>query len=352
MSVGTAATINVAADFIKDGVRLPNATLIEKMWAPISLGPFTVKAHPVDHSAFDALAFEIEADGHRVFYSGDLRFHGRTHKKSEHLIESPPRHIDAMIMEGSSLGRGPDEYPFQSEQQVARAFIKAIKGKRNLAMIYCAGQNVDRIASAYGAAKQTGRELVIDLYTAALLDAWKSPANRLIGYKSDGVRVLFWPNQMEVMMRTRRDLYDQIMRSKHGIKRDELLAQPQKFLVLAKANSLYDKHILRKLSSTDDLVMIWSMWSKYLERDNIRRHFQQFCGERGIAYQTIHASGHATVPDLTRLVSAMRPKRLIPIHTFYPEDYHRFGAPVEELKDGATLDLSEPPARRPCLRGS
>jgi len=42
-------------------------------------------------------------------------------------------------------------------------------------------------------------------------------------------------------MRTRRDLYDQIMRSKHGIKRDELLAQPQKFLVLAKANSLYDK---------------------------------------------------------------------------------------------------------------
>jgi len=40
---------------------------------PIQLGPFTVLPRLVDHSGFDAYAMEVEADGKRLFYSGDLR---------------------------------------------------------------------------------------------------------------------------------------------------------------------------------------------------------------------------------------------------------------------------------------
>ena len=45
--------------------------------SPHRIGDITVTAFPVDHSAFDAQAFLLEADGQRVLYSGDLRLHGR-----------------------------------------------------------------------------------------------------------------------------------------------------------------------------------------------------------------------------------------------------------------------------------
>lgn len=43
----------------------------------VKVGGFEITAFLVDHSAFDALAFMIEADKARVFYSGDFRGHGR-----------------------------------------------------------------------------------------------------------------------------------------------------------------------------------------------------------------------------------------------------------------------------------
>ena len=47
---------------------------------PVEIGPFRVTPYLVDHSAFDAYALLVEADGKRVFYSGDFRGHGRKGK--------------------------------------------------------------------------------------------------------------------------------------------------------------------------------------------------------------------------------------------------------------------------------
>lgn len=44
---------------------------------PIELGAFTVTPYLVDHSAFDAYALRVDADGRSLFYTADLRGHGR-----------------------------------------------------------------------------------------------------------------------------------------------------------------------------------------------------------------------------------------------------------------------------------
>lgn len=62
----------------------------------IEVGPFAITPHLVDHSGFDAYALEIEADGRRVFYSGDLRAHGRKSKLFESRVNNPPKKIDTM----------------------------------------------------------------------------------------------------------------------------------------------------------------------------------------------------------------------------------------------------------------
>jgi ribonuclease J len=68
------------------------------------VGPFAVTPFLVDHSAFDAHAFLIEVGGRRIFYTGDFRFSGRKAVLSRRLLENPPRDVDVMLMEGTTLG--------------------------------------------------------------------------------------------------------------------------------------------------------------------------------------------------------------------------------------------------------
>ncbi len=66
---------------------------------PVTIGPFRITPYVVDHSAYDAYALLIEADGRRLFYSGDFRMHGRKSRTMERLLAKPPEAIDALLME-------------------------------------------------------------------------------------------------------------------------------------------------------------------------------------------------------------------------------------------------------------
>jgi len=46
--------------------------------------------HLVDHSAYDAYALSVEADGQRILYSGDLRAHGRSRRRSSAWSSARP----------------------------------------------------------------------------------------------------------------------------------------------------------------------------------------------------------------------------------------------------------------------
>jgi ribonuclease J len=39
----------------------------------------------------------------------------------------------------------------------------------------------------------------------------------------------------------------------------------------------------------------------------------------GINFEPIHTSGHATLSDIKKLLKAVKPKRIVPIHTEKPE---------------------------------
>ena len=46
-----------------------------KPWISLDIGPFKITPYLMDHSSPDAFAFLVEADGKRLFYTGDLRAH-------------------------------------------------------------------------------------------------------------------------------------------------------------------------------------------------------------------------------------------------------------------------------------
>lgn len=75
MGAATERILAAAADFTPSGATFDNVLHLRDR-TPTTLGPFTVTPFLMDHSAYDAYAVLIEADGRRLFYTGDLRGQG------------------------------------------------------------------------------------------------------------------------------------------------------------------------------------------------------------------------------------------------------------------------------------
>ena len=78
---------------------------------------------------------------------------------------------------------------------------------------------------------------------------------------------------------------------------------------------------LPNLLRTDGVTIstvVWSMWEGYLAEPSGQK-LRHLLSEHEIALVQSHTSGHATPLDLERLIRAMNPTHLIPIHTEHPE---------------------------------
>ncbi len=93
----SAAAIVEAARFFspRGPALLPTGHLVDGQ--VFTLGPFAVTPHLVDHSAFDAYAFVVEAGGRRLMYTGDLSI-----RRSGHKTWQSPGRQSATSRAGSS----------------------------------------------------------------------------------------------------------------------------------------------------------------------------------------------------------------------------------------------------------
>ena len=169
--IGKAAqSILAAADlFSRSGVKLGNTVHLEDR-KPVRLGPFTITPFLVDHSAYDSYAILVEADGKRLFYSGDFRAHGRKSSLFEKLVAKPPR-VDVLLMEGTCIGRTDNDRSFPAEADLERRFVEIFGQTTGMVLVWCSGQNIDRLVTVFRACKKAGRQFIIDMYTAEILRA-------------------------------------------------------------------------------------------------------------------------------------------------------------------------------------
>jgi Predicted hydrolase of the metallo-beta-lactamase superfamily len=122
---------------------------------------------------------------------------------------------------------------------------------------------------------------------------------------------------------------------KAKIEWEEIQAAPKNMVILSKDNFYFRKILLPKLGASSGAKAIYSMWHGYLERTDLA----QFLKSHDIELIEIHTSGHAYVEDLKKLADAMNPHCLIPIHTFYPDQYGDIYKKIVQLNDGQTYCL-------------
>lgn len=329
MSVGTKSLAEVSNVFLNTSVKLDRVKTFE-MWQTFKIGEFAITPYLMDHSAPDAAAFLIEADGKRIFYTGDFRGHGRKGVLLDRLTKDPPPHINYLIMEGSMLGR--DEGLFPDETSVEQSLHDLILSNKGPCYVFSSSQNLDRLVSIYRATRRSGRTLVIDLYTAFVLDKLSVISPSIPQFDWEGIRVLYSYYHAQKLADLDKALLYKYKKSK--IEFEEIRDTPDDKVLLAK-DSRYFRNLITKLKDASNAIAIFSMWHGYLERSDL----EQFLESYGVPITEIHTSGHAYIRQLQMLVNALKPRWIIPIHTFYPEKFKEMFPNVIQLKDGVTVSL-------------
>ena len=324
--------LEAAAPWVPDStVPAPGPVLADRQH--FAWGPFQITPYLVDHSAFDAYSFLIEADGKRVFYSGDFRAHGRKDKLYDRMVAHPPKNLDVLLMEGSSLGRLDLGTRFETEGELEQRFAAEFRATEGLALVYASAQNIDRIVTIFRAAKRSGRRLVIDLYTAAILEATGSPHIP----QSDWPQVaLFVPQRQRVQIKenARFELLDR--HNAHRIFPEELAAKASESVLLFRPLHRKDLETAKALKGAR---FFYSMWEGYL-KDEYGARIKTWVETHQIPFTQMHTSGHAGPADLKHFAEALDPKVLVPIHSFQPESYHELFPRVEAHEDGEWWDLA------------
>ncbi|MCK1520463.1 MBL fold metallo-hydrolase [Bradyrhizobium sp. 17] len=330
MGAATARIMSAAAPFVPNFF-VPEITfeLIDRKL--LQIGPFSITPYLVDHSAYDAYALTIEACGRRLFYSGDIRSHGRKGALFERLVNNPPTGIDTMLMEGSSLGRLDELAQFPTETEIETRLADAFR-LPGFIMISASAQNIDRMVSIYRACKRTGRTLLLDLYAMEILRASGNSNLPNVGWPNLSIYVPEYQRR-QIAKNKRFDLLQPYKSAR--IYREHLTDIADKTVMLFRPAMARD---VEAAKLWDGARSIWSQWDGYLKEGPGAKLKADFAG-RGIALDVLHTSGHASIADLKRLAKAINPATLIPIHTFEGDSFSKYFNNVTRRSDGEGWDV-------------
>ncbi len=279
-----------------------------KTFAPakrITVGDITITPYSVDHSAYDAYMFLIEADGKRILHTGDFRTHGFRGKGVRAVLEKYVGKIDALVCEGTTLNRA--ETKCETEYDLAKKIKKVIEENKYV-FILCSSTNIDRLAGVCQAVPQ-GRYCLCDKYQKSVIDYIK---------KYGG------PHS---------DLYKFPKVLWYGENIDEKMTE-KGFCMFVRSGNAEHKGIMEKYKSLKPVV-IYSMWKGYLEDEKMKKFLE------GYKRIDLHTSGHADSDAIKMVADITQPDMVIPMHTEVPEAFLKLvGAEKVKLaKDKEVIDM-------------
>lgn len=280
----------------------------------ISITPFLI-----DHSAFDAYSFLIECNGERVFYTGDFRSHGFASRYTIAIQKNPLlKNIDTLLIEGTNLYK--DEYVARSELEISKEAEDIIKNTSGNVFVLQSSVNIARLQAIYNATKESGRILLVDIFTANILQ--KLPKRLPNPFTFDDV-YLFYPMALtKKAIDEKTHLFKPFGKFKIA---SEELCNRKDMVILIRESMIYE---IKKRIKVEDSCLIYSKWIGYKKEHKTAQFLKLFD-----CVIDLHTSGHADIPAIKNFVDALNPKKIIPIHTIAPEKYVELFGDRVELRD-------------------
>ena len=320
------AILAAAALFSPAGLKLEKVNhLVDRI--PIGLGPFTITPYLVDHSAYDSYAVMVEADGKRLFYSGDFRAHGRKASLIDKLIDNPPKNVDILLMEGTCIGRANSDEGFPTEDDLVPRFAEIFEQTKGMPLVWCSGQNIDRIVTVFKACLRAKRQLIVDMYTAEILRATGN--ERLPQASWAAIRVFLPASQKRRIIQDEAFEISDSYRS-FRIYPEALAKSAGTSVMLFRPSMVRD---LEKAGCLENGCVVHSVWAGYLQ-SAANEWFVKWLKERGLPLHFCHTSGHASLSDLGRLRTAFASAIAVPVHLSDRDGFSKLFNKVELHGDG------------------
>ncbi|HTT73032.1 MAG TPA: MBL fold metallo-hydrolase [Thermoplasmata archaeon] len=284
--------------------------------SPIRVGRIEVVPYPVDHSIPFAYGFLVRTSEGTLAYTGDFRHHGPraddTHRFFAAVGAEP---VDALLIEGTRAG--PDPRRNLSEDGVRRAADGVIDGHDALALACTYPRDLDRLRTLHDAARAAHRSLVVSTRTAHLLAqiAPRLPPGAIpVPGRTEGIAV--YARRKRLTGLWERPFLD------GAVPAEELRAHGRQYLLaldFAQFTELID------LRPPKGSPFLHSMSEPFSEDDVSDQVMHNWLDHFGLVFHQLHASGHASGPELLQLVRASGARTVYPIHTEHPEAFAAAG---------------------------
>lgn len=171
------------------------------------------------------------------------------------LIATPPSPIDLLIMEGTNVSGSAKQKETKTETHLVEYFYREILSTQGLTLIQTSSQNIDRIVTIYKATRKAKKSLVVDLYTAMVLEATKN----------DGIPQSFWDGIELFLPHSQRNqvisqnLFSKLhLHSNNRIYLDELSKNPAGRVMLIRSSMVGD--LKKNKAILDSAKFIYSLW--------------------------------------------------------------------------------------------
>jgi ribonuclease J len=122
----------------------------------------------------------------------------------------------------------------------------------------------------------------------------------------------------------------------HRVFPDELAASPERLIYHVPSSTA--RELVRTGALNEAGAAVWSLWDGYLAMPS-GKAMRSLLASHNISLTSIHTSGHASVPDLRRLVAAINPGRVVPVHSEATDRFSELFANVEHHVDGEWWSL-------------
>lgn len=254
----------------------------------LTFGSITVTPYFCSHSAFDSYMFLIEHKGKKILHTGDFREHGYLGKGLKKILPliGP---VDALIMEGTMLGRSTENVPHEVEIKKDTMHLLLENKKRHHLFALCSSTDMDRLASLHAACKETHAWLICDKYQREILDIFTERAGKYSNlFQFDHVKVLGEDDRF----------FDEI--------------RDFGFVMLIRPSM--HKLMKKMLYYFPDAELIYSMWNGYYkgQPEHINKDvldiIREFPKSR---FHELHTSGHATIETLSDVIKLTNPRKAI-----------------------------------------
>jgi ribonuclease J len=299
-----------------------------KMYQPFQIGDIIVKPFLMDHSAFDAAAFEIEGEGKTIIYSGDFRGHGRKSVCLDSFIKTAKKTPNILLVEGSMLGRSDEE--IMTEANIEDSIVERMQETHSPLLFQCSSQNIDRLVSFYKAALRLNRLFIVDIYTANVLYELGQLGNKLPFPSPEFSNIkVFFPRRLT------KKIFDEIGEeyarrfSKFHISREQLKEEQNRIVMACRPSMRSDI----ERCGLQNGVFLYSLWSGY-RSGSYQQYFENSLKDAGFSSEASHTSGHASVADIKRVINGLDPQKLVPIHTMQPDAFIDFSDKTDLKDDG------------------